>query len=363
MSGLDGAERAELQALPQIKERMSFLYLERCLVSRQDSAITVTDERGTVHIPAASLSVVMLGPGTNISHRAMELISDTGTSVVWVGERGVRYYAHGRSLTHSSHLLVEQAALVSNTRSRLAVARAMYQMRFPGEDVSRLTMQQLRGREGSRVRSVYRKMARETGVVWNGREYDPDDFSAGTPVNKALSAAHACLYGVTHSVIVALGCSPGLGFVHTGHERSFVYDIADLYKADITIPISFEVAAQEPDDIGAVTRRTVRDAIADGHILERMTRDIRFLLLGKHNSNEQESEDSVRGDFLSLWDERQGTAKSGVSYGQEFQDHPYNELNGWKTAIENLDTREVAADVSSGWEASGVGYGVLIGDN
>jgi CRISPR-associated protein Cas1 len=104
-------------------------------------------------------------------------------------------------------------------------------------------MQQLRGREGARVRGVYRAASKETGVAWSGREYNSDDFGGSDVVNMALSAAHACLYGVAHSVIVALGCSPGLGFVHTGHERSFVYDIADLYKAEITIPIAFQVAA------------------------------------------------------------------------------------------------------------------------
>jgi CRISPR-associated protein Cas1 len=358
MSGLDGAERAELQELPQIRERMSFLYLERCLVSRQDSAITVTDERGTVHVPAASLGVVMLGPGTNISHRAMELISDTGTSVIWVGERGVRYYAHGRPLTHSSRLLLAQAALVSNTRSRLAVARAMYQMRFPGEDVSRLTMQQLRGREGSRVRSVYRKASKRTGVAWSGRDYNPDDFSSGTPVNQALSAAHSCLYGVAHSVIVALGCSPGLGFVHTGHERSFVYDIADLYKAEITIPIAFEVAAQQPDDIGAVARRAVRDVIADGHILERTARDIRLLLLENGQNPEQDSEDTTH-DLLSLWDEKHGLVKSGVSYGQNLQGDHYDVKGvGWEgRGIESVVSGELD-DVTLE-----VGYGILVGED
>lgn len=94
-------ERPELQALPTMRERISFLYLERCLISRQDNAITVTDMRGTVHVPAAALSVILLGPGTNVSHRAMELIGDTGASVIWVGEHGVRYYAHGRPLTLS----------------------------------------------------------------------------------------------------------------------------------------------------------------------------------------------------------------------------------------------------------------------
>ena len=236
MSAYKGAGKAELQELPQIKERLSFLYAERCLISRQDNAITFTDERGTVHVPAAALSVMLLGPGTNVSHRAMELIGDVGASVVWVGERGVRYYAHGRPLTHSSRLLLAQAALVSNTRTRLAVARDMYRLRFSNEDVSRMTMQQLRGREGARIRKVYKNASEKTGVKWNGRAYDPDDYAAGDPVNMALSAAHACLYGVAHSVIVAMGCSPGLGFVHTGHERSFVYDIADLYKGKLRFP-------------------------------------------------------------------------------------------------------------------------------
>ena len=314
MTSLDGAERAELQELPQIKERVSFLYLERCLINRQDSAITITDERGTVYMPAAALGVVMLGPGTNITHRAIELIGDTGTSVVWVGEHGVRYYAHGRPLTHSSHLLAAQAELVSNTRSRLAVAREMYQLRFPNEDVKGLTMQQLRGREGSRIRSVYRKLSKETGVIWGGREYNPEDYDDSNPINKALSAAHACLYGIAHCVIVALGCSPGLGFIHTGHERSFVYDIADLYKAEITIPVAFAIAAQEPDDIGSVTRKAVRDAISNGRILERMAKDIRRLLLEKQSEEKLTDEFAYVGDLLKLWDDKTGFAQSGVLY-------------------------------------------------
>ena len=275
-----GAKKPALQELPQIKDRISFLYLERCVINREDNAVTVTDMRGTVHVPAAALGVILLGPGTKITHRAMELIGDTGASIVWVGEHGVRYYEHGRPLTHSARLLIAQAELVSNPRTRIDVARKMYALRFAGEDVSKMTMQQLRGREGARMRGVYRHMSKKTGVPWNGREYNPDDFEGSDAINMALSSAHACLYGVAHSVIVALGCSPGLGFVHTGHERSFVFDIADLYKAEITIPIAFEVAARAPEDIGSATRRAVRDVISDGHILERATRDIRGLLLG-----------------------------------------------------------------------------------
>lgn len=322
---IPGMERPALQALPTMRERISFLYLERCLVSRQDSAITVTDSRGTVHVPSAALSVILLGPGTNVSHRAMELIGDTGASVIWVGERGVRYYAHGRPLTHSSHLLIAQAALVSNTRSHLAVARRMYAMRFPNEDITKLTMQQLRGREGARIRAVYRQASKITGVYWSGREYDPNDFAAGDSVNMALSAAHACLYGVAHSVITALGCAPGLGFIHTGHERSFVYDIADLYKAEITIPIAFKIAAEEPEDIGAVTRRAVRDAIADGSILERMVKDIRELLLEISQDGSLQDVQEIETNVIQLWDDKNGFVKNAVSYGKELDELEFEE--------------------------------------
>ena len=238
-------------------------------------------------------------------------------------------------------MLIAQAALVSNTRSHLAVARRMYAMRFADEDVTKLTMQQLRGREGARVRSIYRKNAKKTGVSWSGREYDPDDFTAGDPVNMALSAAHACLYGATHSVITALGCAPGLGFVHTGHERSFVYDIADLYKAEISIPIAFEVAAQQPKDIGAVTRRAVRDAIADGSLLERMVKDIRDLLLGIAEDGTLQDVPDIDTNTVQLWDDKNGFVKNAVSYGKELDELNSEEVElteGYGTLLSEEET-------------------------
>ncbi len=310
MSEIPGMKRPDLQSLPRVQDRITFLYIEHCTIGRQDGAITITDEEGVTHVPAAGISVLLLGPGTRVTHRAMELMGDTGVGVVWVGEHGVRYYAHGRALNSHSRLLLRQAELVTNTRKHLDVVRKMYQMRFPDEDVSGLTMQQLRGREGSRVRQAYRQASKDTGVEWNGRDYKPDDFDASDPVNKALSAGNACLYGLAHAVIVALGCAPGLGFVHVGHELSFVYDIADLYKAEVTIPIAFAVTAENPEDLPAVVRRRVRDAMVENHILERMVHDIRALLLPDEESEEKKY-------TLYLWDDRSGTVANGVNYGDE----------------------------------------------
>lgn len=206
------AGKSESSELPRVEDRATFIYIEHAKINRVDSAVTVAEAKGVVRIPAAMIGVLLLGPGTDISHRAVELLGDTGTALVWVGEQGVRYYASGRALARSTRFLVKQAELVTNERSRLRVARRMYQMRFPTEDVSKLTMQQLRSHEGARVRRKYRELSKKYKVPWKKRVYNPDDFAGGDPVNQALSAAHVALYGLVHSVVAALGLSPGLGW-------------------------------------------------------------------------------------------------------------------------------------------------------
>ncbi len=307
-----GTPPPDLPELVRAEDRISFIYIERAVIHRDQNAITATDEQGTVHIPAATLGVLLLGPGTNVTHQAMILLAESGSTAVWVGERGVRYYAHGRSLARSSRLLEAQARLVSNQSSRLAVARAMYSIRFPGESVEALTMKQLRGREGARVHRLYRENSERTGVRWKRRAYDVDDFEGGDAINMALTSANMCLYGMVHAVVVALGCSPGLGFVHTGHIKSFVFDIADLYKAEITIPIAFDVAASGPSDVEAETRHAVRDAVVNGSILSRCTQDIRRLLLP------DDEDDAAAGSFsdvVELWDGGSRRVAAGTSYG------------------------------------------------
>lgn len=307
---IPGAAPPTARQLNRIEDRISFVYLERCTLSRDANAITATNESGTVHLPAAGVNVLLLGPGTRITHHAMMVIAQSGATVVWVGENAVRYYAHGVPLSRSTRLLEAQAEAVSHRDRRLAVARRMYGMRFPDEAVDRLTMQQLRGREGARVRRIYRQASERTGVPWVRRDYDPESFEAGDAINQALSAAHACLYGVVHAVIVGLGCSPGLGFVHTGHSRSFVYDVADLYKADATIPIAFDCVASEPEDVAGDARRRARDALRELRVIERAVRDIRsFLVPGEW--------EALDVDVTYLWDDRAGSLSGGVDYGDE----------------------------------------------
>ena len=188
----------------------------------------------------------------------------------------------------------------------------MYQMRFEGEDVSKLTMQQLRGREGARIRTVYRNMSKEYHVSWDKRDYDPEDFFDATPINQALSVANVALYGLAYSVIVALGLSPGLGFVHTGHDLSFVYDIADLYKAWTSIPVAFQTVSEclEEEDLPREVRKKMRDIFTETKLLERMVKDIQNLL-------EVEEDQFFEVDSISLWDDKERLVSYGVNYSED----------------------------------------------
>ncbi|TPF85699.1 CRISPR-associated protein Cse1 [Bifidobacterium sp. UTCIF-37] len=317
MNAVPGVRPPSLPSLVRVQDRLTFLYAEHCVVNRADNAVTITDSRGTVHVPAAALSVLMLGPGSNITYAAICLLAESRSTCIWVGERGVRYYCHGASLAQSTRLLEAQARLVSSERSRVKVARRMYAMRFPDEKTDGLTMQQLLGKEGTRVRRAYERESSRTGVSWSGRSYKVTDFDDADEVNKALSAANTALYGVVHAVIVALGCSPGLGFVHARNERSFVYDIADLYKVDITIPLAFDLVADQVADVSTAARRGMRDRMKDGKFLQRCVRDIRSLLL----TPEEEKTDHLEVEDITtqLWAGASGYRESGRNYSSEPQ--------------------------------------------
>lgn len=295
--------------MAQMGDRISFLYVERATVNRDGNALTITDQRGVAHVPATQLAVLLLGPGTRITYAAMALLGDAGTSTVWVGERGVRYYASGRPPAKSSRMAELQAGIVSHQRKRLDCAKRMYDLRFPGEDLTGLSMAKLRGREGARMKKVYAAEAARTGVYWDRRNYDPNDFDSSSPINQALTAASAALYGIAHAVVAGMGFIPALGIIHTGTDRSFVYDIADLYKAEIAIPAAFEAVARNEGQPSIVVRRIVRDAVVEKRLMQRMVRDLKFVMDVPDDEPFNEAE-------LMLWSELEVIA-SGVNWADD----------------------------------------------
>lgn len=309
MMNTPGSTPLQRQSLSRMEDRLSFLYVERAILNREGNALTIQDSRGIAHIPATQVGVVLLGPGTKVTYAAMALLGDAGRSAVWVGEKGVRYYAHGRPAAKTSRMAEAHARLWANQRSRLRCARRMYSMRFPGEDVSNLPLSQLRGREGARMKRIYAEQSRRTGVPWTRRSYDPNDFGAGDPINCALTEGAAALYGIAHAVVVGLGFIPSLGIIHSGTDRAFVYDVADLYKAEISIPAAFEAVAASAEGDELNVRKRIRDKVVTTRLMQRMVRDLQYVM-------EIPTDDAYIDANLLLWDELEVIA-AGVNWADE----------------------------------------------
>jgi CRISPR-associated protein Cas1 len=217
----------------------------------------------------------MLGPGTKLSHSAMDILARNNCLAAWTGEEGVRMYAFGTGGTHSSARLLKQAKLVSDPILRLDMVRKLYSFRFPDALDPGVTLEQLRGKEGHRVRAAYAELADQYGVEWTGRNYDRNKWQGSDPVNAALSAANSCLYGVCHAACLSMGYSPALGFIHTGKQLSFVYDLADLYKLELSVPVSFVAAAEESEvPIDRRVRLALRDRFRETQFLARVATDL-----------------------------------------------------------------------------------------
>jgi CRISPR-associated protein Cas1 len=195
----------------------------------------------------------------------------------------------------------------------------MYRMRFDEDIPAGLSLQQLRGREGLRVRKAYADASAETGVAWQGRFYKRDDWRRADPINRALSVASSTLYGICHAAIVATGYSPGLGFIHTGKMLSFVYDIADLYKAEITIPLAFECVAEGTERLDSRVRQACRDVFHRERLLARIIPDIDRVLggPGMDVTPYELPEDTAVGTPGWLWDGPGGEVAAGANYAGE----------------------------------------------
>jgi len=261
-----------------IKDRASFVFVQYGQVDVIDGAFVVLDDRGVrTQIPVGGITCVFLEPGTRISHAAVALAARTGTLLVWVGEAGVRLYAVGQPGGARSDHLLWQARLAADDTARLNVVRKMYEIRFGMHVPERRSIDQLRGIEAGRMKESYKLIAKQFGVDWGGRHYTPGDFDTADLQNRCLSQATSCLYGVCEAAILAAGYAPAIGFIHSGKPKSFVYDIADLMKVEIVIPIAFKVYADAMNGKGMAAsnpmgevRRQCRDAFRRSRLLSRV---------------------------------------------------------------------------------------------
>jgi len=260
-----------LKPIP-IKDRTSMIFVGKGRIDVRDGAFVVIDEVNgeRMHIPVGSVVCIMLEPGTRISHAAVKLAATTGTLLIWVGEAGVRLYSVGQPGGARSDRLLFQAKLALDEQLRLKVVRKMFELRFGEPAPERRSVQQLRGIEGARVRKIYQMLAKQYGVDWRGRNYDHTNWEKGDAVNRCISAATACLYGVTEAAILAAGYAPAIGFLHTGKPLSFVYDIADIVKFESVVPIAFKIASKAPYSPDREVRKACREYFRSDRLLKKL---------------------------------------------------------------------------------------------
>ncbi|MFT4080528.1 type I-E CRISPR-associated endonuclease Cas1e [Rhodomicrobium sp.] len=265
-----------LRPIP-MRDRASIVFLQYGELDVLDSAFVLVDQNGVrVQIPVGGLACLMLEPGTRVSHAAVVLAARVGCLLVWVGEGGVRLYASGQPGGARADKLLYQAKNALDETARLNVVRKMYELRFGEPAPERRSIDQLRGIEGVRVREMYKLLARRYGVEWKARNYDVKDWDKGDLPNQCLSAATACLYGLSEAAILAAGYAPAIGFLHRGKPQSFVYDIADIVKFETVVPTAFEVAARVAKGKGDGTpaerqvRVACRDSFRRAKILDRI---------------------------------------------------------------------------------------------
>jgi CRISPR-associated protein Cas1 len=297
---------ANLKALARYSDSLSHVYLEYAVIEQEDHSIAAFTPDGKITLPAANLSSVVLGPGTRITHAAVKVLADCGALITWTGSEGLLFYASGQSKTRLSQGVELQARFWADPALHLQVVRRMYAYRFTETLPPHLTLQQIRGKEGVRVRETYQQLSREYGVPWNGRSYDRNSWEDADPINKALSAANAALYAIVLAGLHSLGYSPSLGFVHTGKQLSFVYDVADLVKTETSLPAAFEAAAGGPEKVESRARRILRDRCCHERLQDRLTKAVPALF----DTKAQDIAQATNNDVASLWDGK-GTVSGG----------------------------------------------------
>lgn len=222
--------------------------------------------QGDYAIPFQSVSLLLLGPGSTISHDALRLLARHGTGLSAIGEDGVRIYTAPPIGQDDSRLARLQALAWADIRTstkvtarsgRLEIARRLYAWRL-GEVLPHKDIAVLRGIEGARMKETYRLLAQKFGVRWEGRRYDRANPQAADLPNQAINHAASAVEAAAAIAVAATATIPSLGFIHEDSGNAFILDIADLYRDQVTLPAAFESVRQYEKQPSITLERQVR---------------------------------------------------------------------------------------------------------
>jgi CRISPR-associated protein Cas1 len=267
---LKGRLGLEMARLPHA-DRHGLLWLDRGNLCVEDGCLRFvaagsdTVAAGDYRLPHQALSLVLLGPGSTVSHDALRLLARHNTGLAAIGEGGIRLYTAQPLLPDHSALGRAQALAWADAKvGRMAVARRMYTWRL-GEVLPHRDITVLRGIEGARMKETYRLNAERVGLRWSGRRYDRSDPTAADLPNQALNHAASAVEGAAAIAVAATATIPQLGFIHEDSGQSFILDVADLVRDTVTIPSAFKAALlvqrRPEENLERITRRILADRL------------------------------------------------------------------------------------------------------
>ncbi len=248
-----------------------------------------------LQVPHQAVSMILLGPGSSVTHDALRLLARHGTLMAAVGQDGVRTYTAPPLLPDRSDVARRQAELWGAPRRRVSVARHMYALRL-GEVLPHRDLDTLRGIEGARVKAIYRLMAEKYGINWDGRHYDRNNPLAADIPNQAINHAATAVQGAAAIAVQSLAAIPQLGFIHEDSGQAFVLDIADLFRDTITLQIAFSAAqkalAGHADSIDRLVRREASTVFRKQSVIPAMIDKIKQVLRTEETDGVGDDRDS-----------------------------------------------------------------------
>lgn len=275
-------------------DRHGLLWLSRGALTVRDGTLSFERQAdaspdspldsGEYGIPFQTLSMILLGPGSTVSHDALRLMARHGTALVAVGADGVRCYTAPPLTPDTSEIARQQMRAWGDAEgSRITVARRMYAIRL-GEVLPHTDINTLRGMEGARMRRTYQNLAQRYGIEWRGRRYDRADPLAADIPNQAINHASVAVTSAAVIAVIATGAIPQLGFIHEHSGDAFALDIADLHRDSVLLPAAFKSAAaviKNPSlNIERHTRRTTGETLRKERVIPKMIDHIKQIFQG-----------------------------------------------------------------------------------
>jgi CRISPR-associated protein Cas1 len=283
---LAGRLGLETARIPYV-DRHGLMWLERGGLYVEDGCVrfktagSAALPAGDYGIPFQTVSLILLGPGSTISHDALRILARHGTGLIIVGTDGVRMYASLPEGMNESAYARRQAQIWATPDERQRAIRRLYAWRlgevFPNADVA-----VLRGMEGVRMKETYRLLAQRYGVQWKGRRYNRSDPEAADLANQAINHAATAVEAAAAIAVAATSTIPQLGFIHEASSNAFTLDIADLFRDTMTLPIAFHAVKEANKQPQIPIERHVRCLASvkfrQEHVVDAMITRIKSLL-------------------------------------------------------------------------------------